>query len=59
MPFTQEEGGRLNNFAPETKIYQAEPPTKTQQRNYIILGVVGLALVSSLVFVAYSASNVG
>lgn len=59
MPFTKEEGGRLNNFAPETKIYQAEPPTKTQQRNYIILGVVGLALVSSLVFVAYSASNVG
>ncbi|HEY9708457.1 MAG TPA: ssl1498 family light-harvesting-like protein [Oculatellaceae cyanobacterium] len=58
MPFTQEEGGRLNNFAPETKIYQAEPPTKTQQRNYIILGVVGLALVSGLIFVAYSASNV-
>jgi hypothetical protein len=58
MPFTKEEGGRLNNFAPETKTYQAEPPTKTEQRNYIILGVVALVLVSGLVFVAYSASNV-
>lgn len=58
MPYTKEEGGLINNFAPETKIYQAEPPTKTQQRNYLILGMVAIALVSSLLFVAYSASNI-
>ncbi len=58
MPFTTEEGGRLNNFAPETKIYQAEPPTKGEKRNYIILGMAALVLVSGLIFVAYSASNV-
>jgi len=34
MPYTNEEGGRLNNFAAEPKVYQADPPTKSQQRNY-------------------------
>jgi hypothetical protein len=29
MPFTEEEGGLINNFAPETKTYHAEPPTKS------------------------------
>jgi hypothetical protein len=58
MPFTQEEGGRLNNFAPETKTYIAEPPTAGQKRNYILLGVVALLLVSGLMFVAYSASTI-
>ena len=33
MPYTNEEGGRLNNFAAEPKVYQADPPTKSQQRN--------------------------
>lgn len=59
MPYTTEEGGRLNNFARETKIYQAEPPTKAEQRNYIILGALGMALVGGLIFVAFSVSNVG
>jgi hypothetical protein len=59
MPYTTEEGGRLNNFAREGKTYHAEPPTKAQQRNYIILGVAAMALVGGLLFVAYSASNVG
>ena len=36
MPYTTEEGGRLNNFAREPKIYQSEPPTAGQKRNYII-----------------------
>jgi hypothetical protein len=39
MPYTTEEGGRLNNFAVEPKVYQATPPTKTEQRNYILLGI--------------------
>jgi hypothetical protein len=57
MPFTKEEGGLINNFAPETKTYLAEPPTGAQKRNYILLGVAALVLVGGLVFVAYSASG--
>ena len=34
-----EEGSRLNNFACEPKIYQAEPPTKTEQQKYILWGM--------------------
>ncbi|MEM9808429.1 MAG: ssl1498 family light-harvesting-like protein [Cyanobacteria bacterium P01_D01_bin.56] len=48
MPYTTEEGGRLNNFASEPKMYQAEPPTASEKRNYIILGVLGAALVVGL-----------
>jgi hypothetical protein len=59
MRYTTEEGGRLNNFAVEPKMYQAEPPTKAQQRNFFILGVVGTVLVGGLIFVAFSVSNLG
>jgi hypothetical protein len=58
MPYTEEEGGRLNNFAAEPKVYQATPPTKTEQRNYIILGVVALLLLGGLMAVAIYASKV-
>lgn len=58
MPYIQEEGGRLNNFAREPKIYQAEPPTKAQQQNYVVMGIAALVLVSGLIFVAFSASNI-
>jgi hypothetical protein len=59
MPYTTEEGGRLNNFAREPKIYQAEPPTDAQKRNYIFLGIGALFLVGSLIVVAISVSSVG
>jgi len=59
MRYTTEEGGRLNNFAVEPKIYQAEPPTKSQQRNFFILGALGAGLVGGLIFVAFSISNLG
>lgn len=49
MPYTTEEGGRLNNYASEPKMYEAEPPTAEEKRNYIILGAVGSALVVGLV----------
>lgn len=58
MPYTTEEGGRLNNFAREPKVYTAEPPTDRQKRNYVILGIVGTILVGGLIFVAFSVSNV-
>ncbi len=59
MPYTTEEGGRLNNFAREPKVYQAEPPTSAQKRNFLILGVTATVLIGGLLFVAYSVSNVG
>ncbi len=56
MPYTTEDGGRLNNFANEPKMYQAEPPTAGQKRNYAIMGGLGLALVVGLFAVAVSVS---
>lgn len=56
MPYTKEDGDRLNNFAVQPKMYVAEPPNKKQQRKYMILGVVSLLLVGGLVFVAFSIS---
>lgn len=56
MPYTSEEGGLLNNFAKEPKVYQAEPPTGSQKRNYIILGIAALALISGVIFVAFAVS---
>lgn len=58
MPYIQEEGGRLNNFAKEPKIYEAEPPTAAEKRNFVFLGIAAMVLVSSLIFVAFSASNI-
>ncbi|MCT7950604.1 ssl1498 family light-harvesting-like protein [Ancylothrix sp. C2] len=59
MPYTEEEGGRLNNFAVEPKIYEAQPPSQTQQKNYLILGILGAVLVAGLIFVAFSVSKIG
>jgi hypothetical protein len=56
MPYTTEEGGRLNNFAAEPKVYQAEPPSKQQQVRYAIGAVAGLILIGGLIFVAASVS---
>lgn len=57
MPYTTEEGGRLNNFAREPQVYQAEPPSSKQKRNFFIFGVFGLILVSGLIFLTFSISN--
>ncbi len=56
MRYTEEEGGRLNNFAVEPKMYTAEPPTGMQKRNYIILGSVAASLVVGLFVVAAAVS---
>ena len=58
MPYTTEEGGRLNNFAKEPKVYNAEAPDKKQQITSLVLGVAAAALVGSLFFIAFSVSNV-
>ncbi|CDN12701.1 MAG: ssl1498 family light-harvesting-like protein [Richelia sp.] len=57
MPYTNEEGGRLNNFAREPQVYKAEAPTANQKRNFIFLGILGVTLVGGLIFVAYSVSS--
>ncbi|MBD2510495.1 MAG: ssl1498 family light-harvesting-like protein [Nostoc sp.] len=57
MPYTNEEGGLLNNFAREPKIYQAEPPTQGQKRTYLILGIAATALVVGLILVAFFVSK--
>ncbi|NJR65210.1 MAG: ssl1498 family light-harvesting-like protein [Leptolyngbyaceae cyanobacterium CRU_2_3] len=57
MPYTTEEGGRLNNFAVEPKIYQAEPPNPKQKVQYIVLGTGALILIVGLVAVAVSISS--
>jgi hypothetical protein len=58
MPYTKEERGLVNNFAPETKTYKAEPPTKDQKRNYFLYGIAAMLLIGGLIYIAYSASNV-
>ncbi len=57
MPYTSEDGGRLNNFASEPKVYKAEPPNPKEKRNYIILGIAAALLVGGLLFVAFSVSS--
>lgn len=59
MPYTNEEGGLVNNFASEPKVYQAEPPNSGQQRTYIILGITAAVFVGGLIFVAFAVSNAG
>jgi hypothetical protein len=56
MRYTVEDGGRLNNYAVEPKMYEAEPPTATQKRNYIILGALAAALVGGVVTLAFVVS---
>ncbi|HYX15444.1 MAG TPA: ssl1498 family light-harvesting-like protein [Nostoc sp.] len=57
MPYTNEEGGLLNNFAREPKIYQAEPPTEGQKRTYLLIGIVATVLVGGLILVAFFVSK--
>lgn len=57
MPYTKEEGGLINNFAREPKVYPAEPPNPGQQRTYIILGITAALFVGGLIFVAFAVSN--
>lgn len=56
MPYIREERGLINNFADEPKVYQAEPPTSNQKRNYLLLGIACILLVGGLFYVAVSVS---
>jgi hypothetical protein len=57
MPYTEEEGGILNNFAREPKMYTAEEPGTSEKRSYAIFGALGFLLVAGVVAVAVYASS--
>lgn len=57
MPYTTEDGGRLNNFAIEPKMYQAQPPTANQKRNYAIAATLATVLIGGVIYVAIVASS--
>lgn len=57
MPYTEEEGGRLNNFAREPQMYTAEEPTSGEKKNYVIFGVLALLLLGGVMAVAVYASS--
>ncbi|MFG3819517.1 photosystem II assembly protein Psb34 [Limnothrix redekei] len=56
MPYTTEDGGRLNNFAKEPKMYTADTPSSTEKRNYFVLGALGLGLVLGVMAIAFVVS---
>ena len=47
--YIKDDDGRLNNFALEPKMYQAEPMDADQKRNYLVIGGVGAFLVVGLI----------
>ena len=57
MPYIQDEGGRINNFAVEPRVYRAAEPTPAEKRNYGILAAIAVLLVAGLIAVAVFASS--
>ncbi|MFZ4665966.1 MAG: photosystem II assembly protein Psb34 [Prochlorotrichaceae cyanobacterium] len=58
MRYTVEDGGRLNNYAVEPKMYAAEPPSQKQKQSYVLWGGVAIVLVGGLIAVTLAASHV-
>ncbi len=52
MPYVKDDDGRLNNFAREPKMYEAEPMDAGQKRTYLVIGGVGGFLVLGLIALA-------
>jgi hypothetical protein len=52
MPYFNDEGGKLNNFAAEPKMYQAEPASDSQKRTNLVMAIAGGLLVVGLIVVA-------
>ncbi|MBV5259952.1 ssl1498 family light-harvesting-like protein [Synechococcus moorigangaii CMS01] len=49
MRHMEDEDGKLNNFALEPKMYKAEPKTDSDQRNLLLIGIIGGVLVAALI----------
>ena len=56
MPYTTEEGGRLNNFAKEPRMYQSEPMSASQKKVYLWVSLAAMVLLGGLISVAALAS---
>ena len=58
MPYQiEDEDGKLNNFAVEPTMYQAEPQSDADQKNTMLLGVLGGVLVVGLIAVTFVISG--
>lgn len=56
MPYIKEEGGLLNNFAKEPRMYTVEPTSEGQPKSYLLVVVAAIVLVGGLIAVAALAS---
>ena len=59
MRYTVEDGGRLNNYAVEPKMYQAEEPTASDKKSYVLFGGIAVALLGGIIAITVAASQVG
>ena len=53
----EDEDGKLNNFAVEPKMYKAEPKSDTEQKNTLLVSVLGGVLVVGLIAVTFVISG--
>jgi hypothetical protein len=57
MPYINNDGDtRLNNFPTEPKMYVAESSGSDGNKNYLVIGILGVVLVVGLIFVATAVS---
>lgn len=53
----EDEDGKLNNFAVEPRMYKAQPQSDAEQKNTMLLGVIGGVLVVGLIAVTFVISG--
>ncbi len=56
MPYVNDGAGKLDNFPKEPEMYQSEPLSADQKRNFVVVGVVGLLLVAGMIAVSITLS---
>ncbi len=56
MPYVNDGAGKLDNFPKEPEMYQAEPLSTNQKRNFMITGVISLLLVAGMIAVSFTLS---
>ena len=56
MPYVDDGAGKLDNFPKEPNMYQAEPISADQKRNFVATGIIGLLLVAGMVAVSFALS---
>ena len=59
MPYTTEEGGRLNNFAIEPKMYVEDAKAPSKNPKLLIAGGVGLVLMVGLIVLSAVITQAG